>query len=233
MSEALPGPARATELPAGSALKRARAPADERRGTVPVPEGSIVHTAGLLLAIACAVAPSAWAGSRQEAERLRREESPLFGWLHEARIGVLAHDVDGLWSGTRAEGGVDVNAELVFAPSWRLRFGSLRPNLGASVNTQGDTSKLYAGLLWELRSRSGWFLELGVGAALHNGKRRTNDDDRKKLGTRVLFRIPIEVGVTLGERHRISILFDHVSNASFADENEGLDTLGLRYGLSF
>ena len=155
-------------------------------------------------------------------------------WLHEIRVGVLAHDVDGLWSGFREEGGVDFNAEIIFGyPSFSLMFGTVHPNFGLSVNDRGDTSKLYAGVLWEFEMKSGLFLNLGVGAAVHNGESETSEEDKKELGSRVLFRIPIELGYALTKRHAVSIMFDHVSNASLADPNEGLDTLGLRYGYRF
>ena len=156
------------------------------------------------------------------------------GWIRELRGGALAHDVDGLWSGTRAESGVDWNAEVVL---WRaglgLRWGTLHPNLGVSVNDRGDTSKLYAGVLWDLEAPFGMFLNLGVGAAIHDGRRDTSDDDRKQLGSRVLFRIPIELGYSITEHHRLMVTFDHVSNADLASPNEGLDTLGVRYGYRF
>ena len=156
------------------------------------------------------------------------------GWLHGIRAGALAHDVDDLWSGTRKEGGVDLNAEIIFnRPSVSLLSGNVSPNLGASINTQGDTSKIYGGILWELAMKSGIFLNLGIGAAVHNGELDTSREDKKSLGSRVLLRIPIEIGYSLSEHHQISILFDHVSNAFLVDPNEGLDTLGLRYGYRF
>ena len=155
-------------------------------------------------------------------------------WPHEIRAGLLAHDVDGLWSGSRKESGVDFNVEIIFSrPSFYLLLGSVSPNLGLSVNDRGDTSKLYGGLLWELEMKSGLFLDLGVGAAVHDGDLETNEQDKKELGSRLLFRIPIELGYALNERHRVSIAFDHVSNASLAHANEGLDTVGLRYGYRF
>jgi hypothetical protein len=155
-------------------------------------------------------------------------------WVRELRGGVLAHDVGGLWSGTNTESGVDGNAEVVF---WRsglgLPLGSLHPNLGGSVNDRGETSKLYAGVLWELAAPFGVFLNLGVGAAVHDGDLDENDRDRKQLGSRILFRIPIEIGYSITEHHRLMVTFDHVSNADLADPNEGLDTLGVRYGYRF
>jgi hypothetical protein len=36
------------------------------------------------------------------------------GYFHRVFFGILAHDVDGLWSGTRKEDGTDINGEIVF-----------------------------------------------------------------------------------------------------------------------
>jgi hypothetical protein len=68
---------------------------------------------------------------------------------------------------------------------------------------------------------------------VHNGQLESDDANNKQLGSRVLFRVPIEFGFAIGKHHRISIMFDHISNADLADPNEGLDTLGLRYGFQF
>jgi hypothetical protein len=163
-----------------------------------------------------------------------RSDKNRVDWLHVVRAGLLAHDVDNLWSGTRKEGGVDLNTEIIFSrPSFPFLSGNVRPNLGLSINTQGDTSKLYGGILWELETKSGLFVDLGVGIAVHNGELDTNKEDKKSLGSRVLLRIPFEIGSLIAEHYEISILFDHISNAYLADPNEGLDTLGLRFGYRF
>ena len=156
------------------------------------------------------------------------------GWLHEIRFAVLARDVDGLWSGDRAEGGIAWNAEVTFfREGWSLWKGEIRPQVGVSLNDQGDTSKAYAGLLWEIESDWGGFFAVGLGAAVHNGELDSDEDDRKQLGSRLLFQIPVELGFRFGDHHRISLAFDHVSNANLASENEGLGTLGIRYGYRF
>jgi len=142
--------------------------------------------------------------------------------------------VGGLWSHSRAEGGVDINAEIVFKkPSVEIWQEIIRPNLGVSINSQGDTSKAYGGLLWEFLFDNGYFVNSGVGLAVHDGQLESKDSNKKQLGSRVLFRIPIEFGFTISERHRISILFDHMSNAYLANPNEGMDTIGVRYGFQF
>ena len=155
------------------------------------------------------------------------------GRLYEVSMGLLAHDVDNLWSGSKKESGVDVNAEMVFKrPRLDLLHGRIRPNLGISVNNQGDTSKIYGGILWERASKS-LFFNIGVGVALHDGELEAKKDDKKGLGARVLFRIPIETGLTIHGRHRFSMLFEHISNGYLAHPNEGLDSFGLRYSVLF
>lgn len=154
--------------------------------------------------------------------------------LYGVRVGLLAHDVGGLWSNNRAEGGVDANAEIVLRqPNAVLWGGVVLPNLGVSINSQGDTSKVYGGAVWEFLFGNGLFFNTGLGLALHDGHLESEDSNDKQLGSRLLFRIPVEVGVTFLERHRLSILFDHVSNAYLAEPNDGLDTLGVRYGFQF
>lgn len=162
------------------------------------------------------------------------EKAPDPGIFYGLRLGLLVHDVGGLWSCARAEGGVDVNAEIVFKkPSFMLWEGMVLPNLGVSINSQGDTSKVYAGVVWEFLFGNGFFFNIGTGLAVHNGQLESDDDNKKELGSRVLFREPIEFGFTFCEKHRLSIMFDHISNAYLARPNEGLDTLGVRYGFQF
>ena len=180
-----------------------------------------------MLAIALAGVTAATRAGAQEGEPGRFA-------IREVRGGVLAHDVGGLWSGFRREDGVDLNLEVTFAkPALAVLGGTVRPNIGGSLNNQGDTSKLYAGLYWEIAAANGVFFDLSLGAALHDGARRTTNPNRKQLGARVLFRIPIEIGFAVTPQHRLSVLFDHLSNGYLAAPNEGLDTLGVRYGYRF
>lgn len=159
---------------------------------------------------------------------------PELDWLYAVRIGVLKHDFGYLLSRHNKEPGVDVNAEIVFdRPSFSFLSGNIRPNLGASVNNEGYTSKLYAGLLWELEMKCGLFLNTGLGAAVHNGRLDTNNEHRIATGSRFLFRVPVEVGYSLSEHHQISIMADHVCNAFLAHPNQGFDDLGLRYTYRF
>lgn len=151
----------------------------------------------------------------------------------EFRGGVLAHDVPGLWSGFRLESGVDINAELLFGSGLPFIGGTIRPAIGASVNTQGHTSKVYVDARWEYQTPSGIFFGIGLGGAVHDGLLDPTDPDRKALGSRILFHIPFEIGLRLDDRNSISVYFEHVSNGFLFDSNEGLDSIGVRYGYRF
>lgn len=168
--------------------------------------------------------------STQSAAAQQASEKLLYG----IRIGVLAHDVNHLWSGSRAEGGADINAEIVFnQPSFSILSGRLLPNIGLSINSHKDTSRIYAGCIWEFLIGSVFFANSGLGLAVHNGDLDSDDENNKQLGSRLLFRIPIEIGLSWREHHRFSLMFDHISNAYLASPNEGLDTIGVRYGFQF
>jgi hypothetical protein len=112
---------------------------------------------------------------------------------------------------------------------FHLLAATAYPNIGVSLNTQGDTSKVYGGFLLQWEPDSAFFFSTGLGLALHDGRLDTDSANQKALGSRVLFRIPIEVGYALNLHHRIILAFDHMSNAGLASPNEGMDTLGLVY----
>jgi len=162
--------------------------------------------------------------------------APAFadGLIDEVKIGVLAHDVPDLWSGFQAEpDGADINLEALFSPSIAFLGGTIRPALGASISTQGDTSNVYLDARWQLETASGIFLGLGVGGTVHDGQTKLKDLDQKALGSRVLFHIPVELGYRFDAHNSLSAYFEHMSNAYTASPNEGLDRIGVRYGYSF
>jgi hypothetical protein len=75
----------------------------------------------------------------------------------------------------------------------------------------------------------GSFFSTGLGLALHDGERDTDSPADKSLGSRVLFRIPIEIGYAHQPPPSDSLAFDHVSNAGLASPNEGMDTWDWGY----
>ena len=153
--------------------------------------------------------------------------------IYEVKGGLLAHDVPDLWSGFSLERrAVDANLEVSFIC---LPFlgGTLRPVVGGTLNTRGDTSHGYFDARWQFELPFNLFLGTGVGVAVHTGLLDPTDIDRKALGSRALFHIPLEVGVRLDQHNSLSIYFEHTSNAGLANYNEGMDRIGLRYGYRF
>jgi lipid A 3-O-deacylase len=154
--------------------------------------------------------------------------------IDEIKVGALYHDMPALWSGfSRERRAVDVNAELLFRPLAYTFGGRLRPTLGGTVNVNGETSKAYADLRWEIEAPSGVFFGLGMGAAIHNGELDLIDNGRKALGARVLFHPSAELGYRFDGANSVSLFADHVSNGYSRRYNEAIDTLGLRFGHKF
>ena len=162
------------------------------------------------------------------------EQPSAGGWLQEIRIGLAAHDVDGLWSGESKEPGTTIGVEAIFGHTlFHLLGATANPNVGLSLSMQGDTSCLYGGFLLRWSQLASIAVATGFGLAVHNGKRSTDAADRKSLGSRVLFRVPIQIGYALTAQHWITLAFDHVSNGYLAAPNDGMDTLGVFYGYRF
>jgi lipid A 3-O-deacylase len=155
-------------------------------------------------------------------------------FVNELKLGILDHDVPDLWSGFRAEpNSVDINIEAILSPSVMFMGGTIRPAVGGTINTEGATSHAYIDARWQYETPSGIFFGLGLGAAIHNGQLELEDWDRKALGSRVLFHIPVEIGYRFDAHNSLSAYFEHTSNAYTVDPNEGMDRLGIRYGYRF
>jgi lipid A 3-O-deacylase len=157
---------------------------------------------------------------------------PAQAGLSEIRLGVFDHDISFLGHGK--EGGADINGEVLFdSPDFLKPIWAPRPHLGLSINTQGDTSQVYAGLTWTYEPIQKVFIDFSFGGSLNNGERDTTDLDRKSLGSHVLFRESLSVGYRVDDHNSISVAFDHESNANLASRNEGLNNLGIRWGYRF
>jgi len=178
-------------------------------------------------------------------------------FISEVKDGLLAHDVPDLWSGFRAErGGVNINGEVRFRHAdWLFHNNtimfSIAPALGATVNTAGGTSMIHCDALKFQMGQNrpqdkptGLFMSVGLGVAIHdgalkpevrflNGRFVETTADEKILGARALFHIPIELGYQFSVRNSVSVYFEHISNGYTASSNEGLDSIGLRYGYRF
>lgn len=155
------------------------------------------------------------------------------GIVHGVRIGVLAHDIGPLT--VHDEDAVDFNVEVQFAsPAFLDVILAPRPHVGATFNFDGDaTDQLYAGLTWSFDLSEEIYLDLAAGGAVHNGKTTSGPSDRTLLGCRFLFRGGAELGWQVDDSNSVGLHFDHVSNAFLCEHNEGLETVGVRYGFQF
>lgn len=151
--------------------------------------------------------------------------------IDEFRFGALAHQIED----SPGEGGVDVNLELLFdklhhSTGSRLLdyFLSPRPMIGASINTQGDTSQLYAGVTWDLKLTDRIFFETSFGGALHDG--HLDEDGETQYGCRANFRESAALGFNLSEQWDVILTIDHMSNAGLCEENRGLTNAGVKFG---
>lgn len=151
----------------------------------------------------------------------------------EVRLGILKHDIKGSFR-RHHENGYDGNIEVLWdrlSHPWFKYIFSPRPHLGASLNSSGGSHQFYAGLTWRYDTPWYVFFEATFGGEVHTGRIGTPCLRKQGLGTRALFRESISVGVQFNEKHSLSVMLDHASNASTGSRNPGLTAFGVRYGL--
>ncbi len=155
------------------------------------------------------------------------------GLIDELRLGGLAQNIEP--TGHVNEHGADINAEVLLVPlfattcnPWRDALFGFRPHIGATHNFAGTTSKLYAGLTWDVPLANGFFLESSFGAAVHDGG--LVEAGRAQYGCRVNFRESASLGYDIDQHWRVMLVVDHMSNADLCLRNRGLTNAGLRLG---
>lgn len=155
--------------------------------------------------------------------------------VEELRFGGLAQNIEASGS----EDGASINGEALFRSPFvadgqpATGLTAPRPHLGATVNLAGGTSKVYAGLTWELPVSDWLFLEASFGGAVHDGALDTPySAGEAAYGCQVNFRESASVGFRLDARWSLLLLIDHMSNAGLCARNRGLTNAGLRLGYS-
>jgi lipid A 3-O-deacylase len=161
--------------------------------------------------------------------------------VSELRGGVAAQGFGG--QGVDKEQGAAINVESVFrSPRFLSILLAPRPVVGATIAFDSDaTSQIYAGLDWRFDLTDRFFVNGGVGGAVHNGETDTFDpvidagrvNNTTFLGCRALFRLSADVGFQLTDDVSASAYWAHLSNAGLCTDNEGLDNLGVRIGWQF
>ncbi len=173
----------------------------------------------------------------------------------EAFAGAYAHDIDDHISYGHFEKGPQVvlGARTTALDELRM-LGRPRVHLLAGINTRGGTSYLASGLSWRFRIADRFYVQPGIGAAIHDGRvglpspddptitiverqKRLNDWMTKlDLGSRVTFEPELSLGMLVTPRLSAELSWIHLSHAQLAGrQNPGLGDLGLRlvyrYGL--
>ena len=191
--------------------------------------------AGLSCVICLAATPAAAAGDLSQPVLLGLSGSGAAGadsldWANstfEFRTGAL-FGIDG--PKADKEGTPDVNLELLYNP-FGGAYGNgllnhlLRPrlHLGGTINTEGNTSELYAGFTWDFFLTHRIFVEGSWGGAVHNG-------DDTYFGCTADFHESGSIGFMLSARWDVMATVDHMSNANLCDSNRGLTNVGFRIG---
>lgn len=154
--------------------------------------------------------------------------------LPEIRAGVFARDAGAeLLDGARIE---DANVELLFAPEWGQLglLGEIRPHLGATLNTAGHESLVYAGASWtvHLPVLPVW-AEASLGAAVHNGA-WLEGEVPQQWGCAALLRASGSVGVNVLPGAAVMLTAEHLTDGgACGGPAEGLTNLGVRAALRF
>lgn len=140
---------------------------------------------------------------------------PTPAFADDVMAGVAVHGVDVPWARGPQEdrGGVSISAGYRFASE------GLAPYIYGSVNTDGRSNLLAAGISYKLGTKV--YVRPAFGMAL-----TTN---RRTLGSWWLFAPELAVGVRIGPRTSIEAMYQHYSHASLGGpHNPGLDMVGLR-----
>ena len=156
--------------------------------------------------------------------------APASASAQELYGGVYAHAVETPFTFDTQEGGVDIQAGYRFAEIEGL--ADVQPYLFGSVNLDGDTSFVGAGVSWKAEVGP-VYLRPGVGLVVHDAPSlRVNSETgfRTDLGSRILFEPEIAVGVNVSERWSLEASWVHISNARLfnSEQNPGIDMMGLR-----
>ncbi len=177
---------------------------------------------------------------------------------HAAEVfaGVYGHDVtfigDTLGVGAAGrEGGADimigVRSDRIQSLGWLWKP---QAHLFGSLNTDGDSNFVAAGLSWPIKLGGPFYFRPGIGMALTDGKvdlppanapglTPTEAARRLKLyqtridfGSKVLFEPELNIGVRLNERVSAEASWVHISNGNILNgghgKNQGMDDAGVR-----
>lgn len=167
---------------------------------------------------------------------------PLAGVVDELRFGIHAHDVHHaalpfLMNEWRLNQVEDISFDVLFTSPDIDAFrwiGSPRPEVGTTINLDGQDSLLHAGLTWQLPVfDTPFYLEGTFGGAVHNGALENAAPGRKNFGCFLNFYERFGVGARIGENATATVTYEHTSNNGYCSQNDGLSNFGVRLGYKF
>lgn len=153
--------------------------------------------------------------------------------------GVYAHAVDTPFTLNTDEHGTDFQLGIRGAPIEALSaIGKPQPYLMVSVNSQGYTDFIAAGLAWKVKVVGPLYVRPGVGLSINDGPSFRVDETtmyRTDLGSRVLFEPELAAGFQLSPRVSFEASWVHISGAKLFNprQNPGIDMIGLRANYRF
>ena len=114
-----------------------------------------------------------------------------------------------------------------------MLFRSPSPHAFIGVNTAGDAHYAAIGVSWKIGRTV--YVRPGIGLAVHTADVDPGPpDNRRALGSRILFEPEIALGVQVSDRISIEASLVHLSNAGvLANHNPGIDNLGVRLNYRF
>ncbi len=141
--------------------------------------------------------------------------------------GVRADDPSFLTLGL---GYFDMNKQDNDAVDFRLeyrhgqKFWIFKPWIGVEATSDGAVYGA-AGVLIDVFLGNRFVLTPSFGAGYYE------EGDGKDLGHEIEFRSQIEVSYRFDDRSRLGLAFSHISNASIADDNPGVEILNVYYSI--
>lgn len=151
--------------------------------------------------------------------------------VNEVRGGFYAHDIAGP---AHEDDAVNINGEILFdSPDFLSWAFSPRPRLGATLNTNGDTSLAYLDLGWTIDLTDTLFLDFSVGGAVHDGELDSAARDENSYGCRANFHESISLGYRMSSAWSVMVTAEHMSNAWLCEPNDGITNVGARVAYSF
>lgn len=121
-----------------------------------------------------------------------------------------------------AEAGLELRCALVPLRWMPRAMPGFVPAAGVMVNSDGS-SYAYGGFRFEIAAGRLWRITPQVGGGLYS---RNGGFD---LGGPVEFRSGLEVSRQIGDRHRLGLLFYHLSNAVLYEHNPGSESLVMTF----